>query len=398
MKIKKIALFFTIIAVLFSAQFIANNPKTPFSSQPSGWPNEYTSDSLNGMISKFHQIMIPAYLSTHDYARILSYASMAYVKTAYDLNGGEISGRNAFSMVVSDISNSPAVGDKFPFSDKDILATKSYNFVREIYRNDNYNNVDLVKVDISSDYLESTERDLYSYKPPLGHNSEVEQSWGNIKTIGKNSCKIGVPPVKNYIDLVSRAAEVDNIMANFQREDMDKYSRIMSLIVHFTGAPVHRNEPSRLIIKIIQNIANDSNLPPKLRDEYIRDSIIAVHNAHILSWYGKYHYNLIHPISLLPSRQITSALPQGPSYPSEFATIGSAIEGVYSKYELNTPVRLEIMGTVTQMATTRVYKSMNDFVVEFSELPILTGYNYLFDLDEGYKLGKCVSGIYNEKI
>ena len=397
MKIKKPAVVILLVMVLFSAQYIVNNPRTPFSSQPSGWPNEYTSNSLNGMISKFHQIMIPAYLSSHDYARILSYASMAYVKTAYELNGGEVSAKAAFSMVVSDISNSPAVSKKFSFPEDDQLAVRSYKLIKNIYNKDNYNLSDNSKVETSQNFLDNTDRKLYLYKPPLGHNSELEQNWGNIKTIGENICKVEKPPVKNFVELVSKAADVDNIMGNFQREDKDKYSRIMSLIVHFTGAPAHRNEPSRLIIKIIQNIANDSNLSPRLRDEYIRDSIIAVHNAHILSWYGKYHYKLIHPISLLPSRQVTSALPQGPSYPSEFATIGSAIEGVYNRYSLKTPIRLEIMGTVTQMATTRVYKSINDFVIEFSELPVLTGYNYLFDLDEGYRLGKCVSGLYNEK-
>ncbi len=387
---KKIYILLFVILVSLISQIYINKPESRFTSQPSGWPGTYTTNSLSGMVSKFNQDLIPAYISTHDVARILAYASMAYNYAKYDLNGGNISGSYAFSMVVNDITRNKTVKDLFMYNKND-KSIKAFNRIKAIYSEDGYNNNDKV-INLSKNYLKNTLRSLYMYKPPLGHNSEIEKGWGLLKTIGSVKCTLPPPPAENYIDLVYQASKVDNIMGKFQKIDPDKYSRILFLITYYTGAPAHRNEPARLLSELILNIAYDSKLSEMKKDKYIEDSLVVLNDAHILSWYYKYHYSLIHPLSILPSRQITNALPNGPSYPSEYATIASALETIYDKYQINVPVRMQIKGSLTAMPTTRVFKNFNDFSKEFSEVLLFVGYNYEFDIPAGYELGKCIGG------
>jgi|694.fasta_scaffold149396_4 hypothetical protein len=393
---KKLLITILILILGILLQLLINKPDSRFSSQPAGWPGKYTDDSLSGLISKFNQDMIPAYLATTDNARILAYASMAYNKAKYSENGTEKNGKNAFFMVISDITDNMKVNEMYKSDKNDTIAKKAFIYAKNIYNKDLYKYIFDKEIDISKDYFNNTKREFYLYKPPLGHNSELEKGWGLLKTIGSHDCKLPPPPVSSLIELVAEAAKVDNIMGNFQKIDKEKYSKILFLITHYTGAPAHRNEPARLLSQIILNIAHDSNLSKKDKDYYIMESLIGIHNAQIISWYYKYFYKLIHPISLLPSRQITNALPNGPSYPSEFSTIASTLNFIYKKYNIDTPVRLEIKGSLTTMPSTRVYKDFYDFSREFSEVPVFVGYNYLFDLKAGEDLGLCVGGIKNE--
>jgi hypothetical protein len=394
--IKKLIVSFLILGLGIAIQYFINKPDSRFSSQPAGWPGKYTDDSLSGLISKFNQDMIPAYLATTDNARILAYASMAYNKAKYSKNGSNENGKNAFFKVVSDISNNRIVKKMYKYDKQDMIANQSFIEIKNIYSKDLYRFIFDEEIAISEDYINNSKREYYLYKPPLGHNSELEKGWGLLKTIGSHDCKLPPPPVSSFIELVEEAAKVDNIMGNFQKLDKEKYSKILFLITHYTGAPAHRNEPARLLSQLILNIANDSDLNNKDKDYYIMDSIIGIHNAQIISWYYKYYYKLIHPISLLPSRQITNALPNGPSYPSEYSTISSTLNFIYKKYKLDTPVRLEIKGSLTTMPSTRVYKDFYNFSREFSDVPIFVGYNYIFDIKAGDELGDCVGGIINE--
>lgn len=390
---KKSFIFFVICLIGVSIQYVVNIPNGRFNSQPQGWPGLYTVDSLSGLIAKFNLDMIPAYLSSNDNARILSYASMAYNTANYEYNGGIVSGKNSFNMVISDITNNITVKKMFIFDKNDKIALKSFMKIKNIYSNDGYNEIIDKEVSLSKDYIPKIDRNAYIYKPPYGHNSELEKSWGLLKPIGLIDCKINPPPLSSYNQLLSEAEKIYNLVSNFKNSDNESYANILFLITHYTGAPSYRNEPARLLSHLVLNIANDSKLDEKNKDYYIMDSIIAIHNSQISAWYYKYKYMLVHPLSrIFPKNSVTSALPNGPSYPSEYATISSSLLSTYKRYNITTPVRLEIRGNIFTMPTTRVFKNFDDFAKEFSEVPLLSGYNYSFDIEAGNKLGKCVAG------
>jgi len=376
------------VVLALLVQFRISGPQTPYLDPPPGWPVAAPTADLPGGLNSFHLATLASYLSANDYARIAAYGTEAYHRTRWERGGDARDAHAAFVTTVNGLMQDADFARFMPVVSSGLGSEVAAEVLAEADQDGYDQAVTPTRRWLSPLDLGGAPDD-YSWRPPYGYGSEVEISWGTLRTHSGQRCDVPVPPVSGIDDLrIAAASTLSSIEAY---ENHPESWRISSLVSGWTGSSLLRSDPVRIWLQTASNVADDGGLAEAARDRMLRDTARVIHDAMVESWRGKYTHLLVHPISLFPVGTITPAVPNGPSYPSEHAAVASAVAAVIEHHAPGTPVRVELAGSLTHLPTTRVLADAQVAAREAADSALLLGLAYPFDLDAGAVLGRCVA-------
>jgi hypothetical protein len=148
-------------------------------------------------------------------------------------------------------------------------------------------------------------------------SAQVEPTAGQWKTWvipSGNAMRLGPPPASDAI-----AAELEWVKSNVSQLDAATLAQI-----HYwdAGAPAYR-----WMNIAVQTVAS-SGLPAPMQTRALALVAAAISDATVAAWDSKYAYNRPHPSDLDPTVSPVVAVPQSPSYPSEYAATAGAASAV----------------------------------------------------------------------
>jgi hypothetical protein len=235
------------------------------------------------------------------------------------------------------------------------------------------------------------------WKPTSGQQSQaLLPYWGEVRPFLVNAKEIEIRPPVKYA--TSPGSE-------FYREAMEVYSVSQPLskeniwIAEFWSddLPGLTYSPAGRWISIATQALEKAKPPfPLVMETYLKTSI-ALCDAGIVTWIGKYRYNLERPETYIqkninPAWKGLHESPTFPAYPSGHATFGAAAAEVLSAalgsdFQLSDRThkdRPEFAGTP------RTYQSFAEMAQENAASRVLLGVHFRMDCVEGLRLGKVV--------
>lgn len=132
----------------------------------------------------------------------------------------------------------------------------------------------------------------------------------------------------------------------------------------------------------------------KAAEAYVRMTI-AMHDAAILAWKGKYEYNVVRPITYIQqyidqSWQPLIATPGHPEFPAAHATISHAAAMALTQVFGNScPVRDNSYEDIGMPE--RKFTSLQEAAREAGLSRLYGGIHYRYSIEEGFKLGEAVA-------
>lgn len=386
-----------VLALLsLGVQLIVNKPYRAFDQQPAGWSSSRASTDLAGASATMAVLTAPTGLSSNDYARVMYYASKAYMGTRYPKSPGATDATNgspedavaSFYEVLRSLVPDAELAKSLPpyqMSDQGRVVVAA---TLDVAQRDGYANWPAEVIDELSPLQLGVDRRDYSWRPPLGNGPELENTWGELVSPLDHTCSTPAPPLRTYQDLLDASARSRTAREAFAADS--NYSKIMSLGLEYMGGFRLRGDPPRLMFQVLTNAALDNNLSQRETDALISQAALAIHATMIATWKAKYQYLLAHPFSFNKD-VLPYAIPHSPSYPSEFTSVPQAAMTVLSKYLPNARPRMEFAGSQIAAPTTRVLPSATDLVTEAGTLAQIFGLAYDFDATAGALLGACIA-------
>ncbi|HAD14281.1 MAG TPA: hypothetical protein DCF33_17815 [Saprospirales bacterium] len=220
--------------------------------------------------------------------------------------------------------------------------------------------------------------------------------WGRVRPFIPEVTDISIKEPLSYnpqpgSDFYTEAMEVFSVSQPLSKENL--------WIAEFWSDdhPGLTSSPAARWISIANQALEKSEAPfPVVIETYLKSGI-ALHDAGITVWRGKYCYNLERPIAYIRKYINTEwetlhTTPSFPSYPSGHAAFGAAVAEVLTDalgthFELvdrTHEKRQEFAGTP------RSYNSFDEMARENAASRVLLGVHYRMDCEEGVRLGKII--------
>jgi hypothetical protein len=378
-----------VLALSLGLQLLINKPVSSFVGQPDGWSTSKANDDLIGNLATFNEVFAPFGFSPTDYARITAYASQAYMNARYEEFGDVKEGSAAFFKVVRTLMPDPYYHESLPKTSDTGLSDRAAARSLAMAADDAYDRGWPAEPIRHTSPLElGGDKSLYTWAPPWGNGPEMERTWGQLRPFRNNTCQAPPPPVKDFEELSTAAANVRNLMQEMAQHE--NLAGLTSLAHEYSGGDRVVTEPVRIWLQIIANAALDAKLAERESDTLVATAALAFHDIIIKVWNAKYTYVLAHPIVVMGSDRASLVTPAFPTYPSEQAAIAQAGADLLDLHVVGTKPRIELAGSLISAPTTRILRSTRDAVLEFSAVTQMIGQAYEFDIPAGAALGSCV--------
>ena len=253
-------------------------------------------------------------------------------------------------------------------------------------------------------YVATPVRGAWEPTPPGFNPDPLQPCWGQLRPMVLSSgeeCHLpGHPPVSTDGRSQFSAAALEIYRAGVHLTDEQK-----TIATYWADAAGQTGTPPGHWIAIVGQLSRTHRLSLMASAEAFARVGIALHDAFIKCWYGKYVYNLQRPLTYInahidPAWTPYITTPGFPSYPSGHATQSGAAAAVLTDLfgvRAFTDTTHGDHGLVPPQGP-RTFPSFEAAAAEAAISRLYGGIHYAFDNDDGLSLGRCIGDKIRERV
>ncbi|MCB9204944.1 MAG: vanadium-dependent haloperoxidase [Flavobacteriales bacterium] len=241
---------------------------------------------------------------------------------------------------------------------------------------------------------------------PPEYRSALEPHWASLRTFVVDSCSRYSIPLDVEFDTVpgssfyERAMDVYEKSKTRSQEDSllaiywDDNPDLKTFVGHVPKPRRHINPASHWVSLISQVIRRDSTIDLRQTSLVYAMAGIAFFDANLCSWYDKYHYNLIRPVTFIrkyidPSWMPLIVTPPFPEYTSAHSSCSFAVATVLSEC-IGKPYSFTDSTHVDMGWGVRSFNSFEEVASEVAISRYFGGIHYKSSCDAGRLQGESV--------
>lgn len=377
--------------VTTAATFAVMPPRSPTQQEPGGWPVGLPKANLDGAIAALSRAALDGMLTLPVTARIGAWGAEGYKQALADTGGNRDVAVVAFTEVAAALAVNPGLAatirepaDSIQGDAREQGIAIAQSVVARA-EGDGYLTA------ASGIPSTTTEPDWRWQGGIYGPESAEEPAWGTLETIFPVSteCRAQEP------ELTATTSEEQIAQ---QRQLAERYvsdPAVMALVLHWSAQEtVARSEPWQSWVRVAQD-----NLPwgeaDLRRDQELADLLQDIHHAVVLTWEGKWRWQVTSFPDRASSEDISNRLVPipalAPAYPDEVSAVGAVVTQLLERAQVET-VRVELPGKLTAAPRTRVLPSPQAVLSEAGDALRAIGMRSEADIKEGQRIGRCIAG------